>query len=260
MKPLPRIMVAPNGARLTRADHPALPVTIEEIVETAKACQVAGADGLHAHVRDSEQRHVLDAGLYRELISEMRQQVPNMLMQITTEAVGQYSPEAQIKLVREVLPQAVSVAFRELELATDQTALRRFYQWAQDAGIPVQHILYDQDDIKRWARFIRDASIRSNEAQVLLVLGRYTPDHLSVPGDIEPLHDTLMRLCPDADWAVCAFGSNETICLKHAFDLGGKVRIGFENNTHQADGTIAKDNADRVAELLAAMPDYTNLQ
>ena len=35
MIPLPRIMVAPNGARLTKDEHPALPVTIAESVETA---------------------------------------------------------------------------------------------------------------------------------------------------------------------------------------------------------------------------------
>ena len=64
MKPLPALMVAPNGATKTKADHPALPVTIPEIVACAEACARAGADGIHAHVRDAEGRHVLDAGLY----------------------------------------------------------------------------------------------------------------------------------------------------------------------------------------------------
>ena len=63
---LPAIMIAPNGARLKRADHPALPETIAEIVSTALACAKAGADGIHAHVRDSDGNHTLDEGLYRE--------------------------------------------------------------------------------------------------------------------------------------------------------------------------------------------------
>ena len=33
---LPRLMVAPNGARPMKKDHPAVPVTISETVETAK--------------------------------------------------------------------------------------------------------------------------------------------------------------------------------------------------------------------------------
>ncbi|MEC8515837.1 MAG: 3-keto-5-aminohexanoate cleavage protein, partial [Pseudomonadota bacterium] len=63
-KDLPRLMVAPNGARRTKADHPAIPVTIQETVETALACAAVGAQAMHLHVRDADQQHVLDAGLY----------------------------------------------------------------------------------------------------------------------------------------------------------------------------------------------------
>ncbi len=34
--PLPNLMVAPTGARRTKTDHPALPISIDEIVDTAK--------------------------------------------------------------------------------------------------------------------------------------------------------------------------------------------------------------------------------
>ncbi|WP_375214420.1 3-keto-5-aminohexanoate cleavage protein, partial [Aquabacterium sp.] len=37
-RPLPRLMVAPTGARRGKGDHPALPVTDDEIVETWRAC------------------------------------------------------------------------------------------------------------------------------------------------------------------------------------------------------------------------------
>ena len=107
-------MVAPNGARRTKSDHPALPVTIAETVATARSCFAAGAGGLHAHVRDEEGRHVLDAGLYSELIAEMSVVVPDMMVQITTEAVGQYTPQQQRRLVENVRPDAVSVALREM--------------------------------------------------------------------------------------------------------------------------------------------------
>ena len=58
---LPSIMVAPNGARKTTSDHPAIPVTIEQTAMTAKACFDAGAGAIHFHVRDTDQKHVLDA-------------------------------------------------------------------------------------------------------------------------------------------------------------------------------------------------------
>ena len=41
---LPKLMVAPNGARPMKKDHPAVPVTISETVKTAKACYEAGVN------------------------------------------------------------------------------------------------------------------------------------------------------------------------------------------------------------------------
>ena len=35
---LPKLMVAPNGARKIKKDHPAVPLTISETVATAKSC------------------------------------------------------------------------------------------------------------------------------------------------------------------------------------------------------------------------------
>ena len=66
------IMAAPNGARKPRQDHPALPVSIEQTVEEAVQCHAAGATVLHAHVRGKQDEHLLDVGLYQELIAEMK--------------------------------------------------------------------------------------------------------------------------------------------------------------------------------------------
>ena len=55
---LPRLMVAPNGDRPTKKDHPAVPVTISETVETAKACFKSGATGIHFHMRDEKGQHI----------------------------------------------------------------------------------------------------------------------------------------------------------------------------------------------------------
>ena len=46
------LMIAPNGARRTTADHPALPVTAAGLAGTARACQREGATAIHLHVRD----------------------------------------------------------------------------------------------------------------------------------------------------------------------------------------------------------------
>ena len=52
---------------------------------------------------------------------------------------------------------------------------------------------------------------------------------------------------------ICAFGPAETECLVEAARQGGKMRIGFENSLWNADGSLAKDNAARVRELVASL-------
>ena len=113
-KILPQIMVAPNGARRTIADHPAIPVTIKEIVTTAASCYEAGAGAMHFHVRDNEQQHVLDAGLYKEALAELAIAVPEMHLQITTESVGRYSPEDMRALAYDVMPPGISIGIIEM--------------------------------------------------------------------------------------------------------------------------------------------------
>lgn len=255
MRPLPRIMVAPNGARRTRADHPALPVTIPEIVETAVACHAAGADGLHAHVRDADGAHVLDAGLYAELIAELARAVPAMQVQVTTEAVGRYTPAEQRALVETLRPPAVSIALREITTEADARVTRRFFAFCADAGIAVQHILYDADEVDRLAGLVADGTVPATGLQLIHVLGRYAPGQVSSPADLAGPVARLAASGLGADWAVCAFGPGETAVLVEAVRRGGKARIGFENNLVNADGSRAADNAERVAELSRRLSD-----
>jgi uncharacterized protein (DUF849 family) len=48
---------------------------------------------------------------------------------------------------------------------------------------------------------------------------------------------------------VCAFGTGETACLADALARGGHARVGFENSLWNADGSLAKSNEQRVAEI-----------
>ncbi|MEL6746452.1 MAG: 3-keto-5-aminohexanoate cleavage protein [Pseudomonadota bacterium] len=258
---LPTLMVAPNGARLTQRDHPRLPVTIAETVAEAKACHEAGAGALHAHVRDGAGAHALDAGLYRELLAEMALHVPGMAVQITTEAVGRYTPAEQRALVAAIRPQFVSVAVREMVPGMTHGVLDpeadAFYRSCAGEGIAVQHIVYSDADFSALLAFARANQLPA-PLSVLFVLGRYTPGQMSSPADLDPFLTLLDEATQTgepqiAEWVVCAFGANETSCLLAAARRGGKCRVGFENNLRNADGSVAENNAERVAEVHAAL-------
>ena len=246
---LPALMVAPNGARLRKSDHPAIPLSLEDILITARACHEAGADGLHLHLRDADGKHILDAGLYREAIQSLKQAVPTLAVQITTEAVGQYSADHQRKIALTSGATLVSTSIREVMTDTDHKTADRFFQDCADAGISLQIILYDLADLILLQTVLPTALFEARELQVLFVLGRYAADQNSSPKDLQPFLDWKKAANWQPDWAVCAFGKGETTALMHAHEQGGKLRVGFENSRWSADGSIARDNAQRVSEI-----------
>lgn len=240
-------MVAPNGARLQKADHPALPVTIPEIVADAKACFDAGAGAIHAHVRGNDGSHILDKGLYLELLQELAQTVPHMDVQITTEAVGRYEADVQMDVALGVGASMVSVATREI-IRAGKTKAKAFFQTCTDAGIDVQHILYDLAD----CAMLFDL-MGQDISQLLFVLGRYDSKGVDQTQNLLKFANWRTQYAPQTDWAVCAFGPTEPHYLKAAHDLGGKCRVGFENSRHLSNGQIAQSNADKVADLKALL-------
>ncbi|MGJ8571957.1 MAG: 3-keto-5-aminohexanoate cleavage protein [Hoeflea sp.] len=246
---LPQIMVAPTGARRGPADHPALPVTIPQIVDEARACFTAGAGAIHAHVRDADGLHTLDAGLYRELLAELEKAVPAMVVQITTEAVGRYTPSEQRALVRELRPVHVSIAMREITAGEDEATSREFYHWAHDAGINVQHILYTPEEVRRLRELVARNVVPVDDLEVIFVLGKYSGARDSMPEDLAAYLAERTGALGQAGFTVCAFGQQETACLVEAVRAGGNARIGFENNLFNEDGKPAATNAARVQEL-----------
>ncbi len=253
MSGLPRVMVAPNGARRTRADHPALPLTLPQLVDTARACHAAGAGGLHLHLRDDAGRHLLDAGRYREALVELGRAVPGMALQITTEAAGRYAAAHQRRVALESGAALVSVAVREMLADTDPAVAAAFYRDCRERGIQVQHILYDVEDCRALETVLPEAALRDAALQLLFVLGRHSRDRNSTPSDLAPFMVWLSRHGLSPDWMVCAFGRGETDCLVAGARQGGKIRVGFENSFLHRDGCRARDNAERVAAVLAAI-------
>jgi uncharacterized protein (DUF849 family) len=245
------LMVAPNGARKTRDDHPALPLTPAEIAAEAERCADAGAALLHLHVRDTAGRHSLSPELYREAIAAVRERVgERLVIQATTEAVQRYTPSEQIDAVMALRPESVSVALRELLPAGDDvTQAADFFRWLRDEQVVPQFIIYAADDLVTYAG-LRDREVIPAMPQwLLLVLGRYSVDQTSQPGDLLPF----MQALPDrVPWAVCAFGPQEHACGTCAASLGGHVRVGFENNLRLKDGGTAPDNAALVRQMAAA--------
>lgn len=249
------LAVAPNGAYKTRDDHPALPLTAEEIALDARACRDAGASLLHLHVRDSGGRHSLDPSIYRRTIERVRAEVGDgMVIQVTSEIANVYQTEEQLAMMRALKPESVSLAIREIvPSAAAEPAAAEFLRWVCDRGIIPQFILYSVEDVARYGDLCLRGVVPGGPHLLLFVLGRYTPGQVSAPADLTPFLGVYDQVSP---WMVCAFGPMEHACGIVAAGLGGHVRVGFENNLWLKDGTPAPGNAalvQQIAEGAAAL-------
>lgn len=249
------IIVAPNGARKTKVDHPRLPMTAADIATEIQACQQAGAGMVHLHARDEQGAHSLAISDNEKVLDAVRSAVGNqVVIQLTTEAVGRYQPDQQMALIRALRPEAASFALSEL--IPDESAIpqaQAFFHWVAEAGIMAQYILYSPGQLQRYHQLCARGVLPSSHHHVLLVLGRYQAQQQSQPEDLTPFLASLASL--PVRWALCAFGQQEQACLMRAAQLGGDVRVGFENNLYTPDGTLAVDNADQVRSLQHAFSD-----
>ena len=242
------VTVAPTGASKTKRDHPALPITPSEIARTAAECREAGAAMIHLHVRDATGAHSLNPEHYRAAIEAIRREVgERLVIQVTTEGAGKYAPAQQMALVRELKPESVSIALREIiRDASAESTVAEFLAWLVSARIIPQFILYSAADIHRFQDYCRRGIVPPCPHWLLFVLGRYTADRTSNP--LELLEFLAVHYKTPA-WAVCAFGRREHACASAAAVLGGHVRVGFENNVYLKDGGPAIQNADLVAQV-----------
>ena len=246
------LAVAPNGGRKTKADHPALPMTADELARDAAECLERGASMIHLHVRDAEGRHCLDPDAYRAAIARICEAVGDRLViQITSESLGLYSPAEQRAAVLKTNPEAVSLALREFAPEGAEKAFGAFLGELRQMRIHPQIILYTPGEAERLGGMMKQGLIPFDRLSVLYVLGRFALTRTAIPRDLLPfLAPDMPRFSP---WSVCAFGRREAACVTAAALLGGHARVGFENNLLLPDGERAASNAELVGAAARAL-------
>src|SRR5437773_10281518 len=83
------ITVAPTGSVPRKKDTPHLPVTPDEIAETACLCEQAGAAIIHVHCRDENERPTSRLEIFRETVDKIRQRTKLVVMTSTSGIAAQ---------------------------------------------------------------------------------------------------------------------------------------------------------------------------
>jgi len=78
------ITVAITGSLPTKADNPAVPITVAEQIESTHAAFEAGATLAHCHVRNDDETPTSDPDRFAALVDGIRQHCPGMIVQLST--------------------------------------------------------------------------------------------------------------------------------------------------------------------------------
>jgi uncharacterized protein (DUF849 family) len=253
------ITVAPTGAETAKADAPALPVTLTELVETARTCEAAGASLIHVHIRDEEGRPTLDVARLRDTVAALRE-ATSLVVQLSTGG-GVHDLLGARLAVLEAAPDSCSltcgtVNFGDEVFLNPWPFMVELYRAAQAAEVVPEFELFDLGQIASLRRLIDTCGLPyGGRVHCDLVMG--VPG--AVPGTGQALAAMVSALeaqVPEVtSWSATGIGRSALVVMPGALALGGHLRVGMEDTLTLARGRAVASNAELVerAAALAAL-------
>jgi 3-keto-5-aminohexanoate cleavage enzyme len=241
------ITLAPTGAESAKADVPALPVTVEEVVATARDCEAIGASVIHLHVRGEDTRPTLDLGRCREVVQAVRE-ATDLVVQISTGGAVT-DPFDQRLAVLDVEPDAASLTLGTVNFGRDVFSnpwdlIVELHTQMQQRGIVPEYEVFDLGHLATLARLLdKYGPPHGGHVHVDLVMG--VPG--GMPGTTQALAACLPHLPPGATFAATGVGRTSLPVMLAALSAGGHLRVGMEDTLTYAPGEPVRDNAQLVA-------------
>ncbi|MEM6678240.1 MAG: 3-keto-5-aminohexanoate cleavage protein [Pseudomonadota bacterium] len=249
------ICVAITGSVPTKADNPAVPITVAEQVESTKAAFDAGASIAHCHVRNDDGTPSSDPEKFARLKEGIERHCPGMIVQFSTGGRSGAGTARGGMLPLE--PDMASLTVGSNNFPT------RVYDNPPDlvdwlAGEMRTHAIkpeieaFDLSHIFKAVEMAGDGRIAA-PLYVQFVMGVKN----AMPVD-RPVFDfyveTLKRLAPDAAWCGAGIGRHQATLNEWCIAAGGHARTGLEDNIRLDRETLAPSNAalvERTAEICA---------
>lgn len=247
------LCVAITGSVPTKADNPAVPISIAEQIESTHEAFEAGASIAHCHVRDDSGSPCSDPDRFARLKEGLEAHCPGMIVQMSTggRSGSGHTRGAMLPLRPDMASLAVgsnNFPTRVYENPPDLVDWLAAEMRAYDVKPEIE--AFDLSHIVQAARMAADGRIKA-PLYVQFVMGVRN----AMPAD-EPIFDfyieTLRRLAPDAQWCAAGIGAAQLTVNEWAIAKGGHTRTGLEDNVRLDRTTLAPSNAAlvrRAAEL-----------
>jgi uncharacterized protein (DUF849 family) len=247
------ICVAITGSVPTKAANPAVPISIEEQVESTQEAFEAGASICHAHVRNDDETPSSDPEKFARLKEGLQKHCPGMIIQFST---GGRSGAGKAR--GGMLPLAPDMA--SLSVGSNNFPTRVYenspelVDWLASEirkyNIKPEIEAFDLSHIHQAVKMNADGRI-CGKLYIQFVMG--VKNAMPVDRDVFDYYvKTVKRLAPDAQWCAAGVGKDQIALNDWAVSAGGHARTGLEDNVRFDRYTLAPSNAalvKRVVEL-----------
>ena len=244
------ITVAPTGAESSKAEVPALPVTLDELVNTARECESVGAGIVHVHIRDGDAQPTLDLGRLRDTVDALRD-ATGLIVQLSSGGAVT-DPESDRLRVLDAEPDMASCTMGTVNFG-DDVFLNRWefivdlHTRMQERGIVPEYEIFDLGHLAALQRLLgKYGPPAGGHVHVDFVMG--VPG--GMPGNAETLvacKQALRDLPEDTTYSATGVGRTTLPVLLASLAAGGHLRVGMEDTLTYAKGEPVESNAQLVA-------------
>jgi uncharacterized protein (DUF849 family) len=271
------VTCAVTGAIHTPTMSPNLPITPEQIAESAIQAARAGAAIVHLHARDPRDgRPTQDPELFRRFLPEIAAAC-DVVVNVTTGGSQTMTVEDRLQPALRLKPELASLNMGTMNFGLYEMLPRQKswqHEWepqylaASEAGM-FRNTFKDIADILR----LCSPNGTRFELECYDIGHLYTAAHFldrgllkpplfiqSVfgirggigghPDDVAHMRRTADRLFGDAyQWSVLGAGRNQMTIARQSAELGGHVRVGLEDSLWIGKGQLATSNAQQVEKV-----------
>jgi len=247
------ITVAITGSLPRKENNPAIPITVDEQLESTHAAFEAGATIAHLHVRRDDQTPTSDPERFALVQEKLRKYCPGMIIQFSTGGrSGKGSERGGMLYLR---PDMASLAtgscnFPAIVYENHPDLIAQLATKMLEFGIKPEIEVFDVSMMYQAIRMAQEGALQPPlHVQFVLGVKNAMP---AVRPVLEFQVAELRRLMPAATWTAAGIGRHQLEVNCWALEMGGHCRTGLEDNIRWDKTRLATSNAElvtRVAQL-----------
>jgi 3-keto-5-aminohexanoate cleavage enzyme len=249
------ICVAITGSLPRKEMNPAVPITVDEQIESTQAAFEAGAAICHAHVRNDDQTPSSDPEKFARLKEGLEKHCPGMIIQFSTGGRSGAGKERGGMLPLRPDMASLTVGSNNFPTRVYENPPDLVDWLAQEMltrDIKPEIEAFDLSHIHQAAAMQADGRLQ-RPAYVQFVMG--VKNAMPVDRDVFDYYiKTVDRLLPGSEWCAAGIGRHQIEVNEWCVAAGGHARTGLEDNIRMNRETLAPSNAalvERVVDICA---------